>query len=94
MEGMPQNTPRTVDEVFNDFKGRRAGLIKALTTGLFSLSLSLSLGFSPVLQFLLHRVSLSFFSLIFVYVFIYFWGADVDKFYQQCDPGEYILSLV
>lgn len=32
MEGMPQNTPRTVDEVFNDFKGRRAGLIKALTT--------------------------------------------------------------
>ncbi|GAB4848572.1 PHD finger protein ALFIN-LIKE 7 [Ancistrocladus abbreviatus] len=32
MEGMPQNTPRTVEEVFNDFKGRRAGLIKALTT--------------------------------------------------------------
>uniref|UniRef100_A0A7C8Z7U0 PHD finger protein ALFIN-LIKE n=1 Tax=Opuntia streptacantha TaxID=393608 RepID=A0A7C8Z7U0_OPUST len=32
MEGMPHNTPRTVDEVFNDFKGRRAGLIKALTT--------------------------------------------------------------
>ncbi|KNA21878.1 hypothetical protein SOVF_039020 [Spinacia oleracea] len=32
MEGMPQNTPRTVDEVFNDFKGRRVGLIKALTT--------------------------------------------------------------
>lgn len=31
MEGMPQNTPRTVEEVFNDFKGRRAGLINALT---------------------------------------------------------------
>lgn len=31
MEGLP-NTPRTVDEVFSDFKGRRAGLIKALTT--------------------------------------------------------------
>lgn len=29
---MPQNTPRTVEEVFNDFKGRRSGLIKALTT--------------------------------------------------------------
>ena len=25
--------PRTVEEVFRDFKGRRAGLIKALTTG-------------------------------------------------------------
>nr|ATU47229.1 alfin 1-like protein [Atriplex hortensis] len=32
MEGLPQNTPRTVDEVFSDFKGRRAGLIKALTS--------------------------------------------------------------
>ncbi|KAJ6327639.1 hypothetical protein OIU78_014493 [Salix suchowensis] len=36
--------PRTVEEVFSDFKGRRSGLIKALTT-------------------------------------------DVEKFYQQCDPG-------
>lgn len=25
--------PRTVEEVFRDFKGRRTGLIKALTTG-------------------------------------------------------------
>lgn len=33
MEGT--RIPRTVDEVFNDFKGRRAGLIKALTTGIF-----------------------------------------------------------
>ncbi|KAL9241853.1 hypothetical protein vseg_015915 [Gypsophila vaccaria] len=32
MDGMPQNSPRTVEEVFNDFKGRRIGLIKALTT--------------------------------------------------------------
>ncbi|XP_057529695.1 PHD finger protein Alfin1-like [Amaranthus tricolor] len=31
MEGMPQNTPKTVEEVFMDFRGRRAGLIKALT---------------------------------------------------------------
>lgn len=30
--------PRTVEEVFRDFKGRRTALIKALTTG-FSLSL-------------------------------------------------------
>ncbi|PPS01774.1 hypothetical protein GOBAR_AA18888 [Gossypium barbadense] len=32
MEGMPHPIPRTVEEVFNDFKGRRSGLIKALTT--------------------------------------------------------------
>ncbi|KAK9678019.1 hypothetical protein RND81_11G182400 [Saponaria officinalis] len=31
MEGMSLTTPRTVDEVFSDFKGRRAGLINALT---------------------------------------------------------------
>lgn len=33
MEGIPHPIPRTVEEVFNDFKGRRAGLIKALTAG-------------------------------------------------------------
>ncbi|KAH7565544.1 hypothetical protein JRO89_XS09G0225500 [Xanthoceras sorbifolium] len=27
-----QYNPRTVEEVFRDFKGRRAGMIKALTT--------------------------------------------------------------
>ncbi|KAL0357255.1 UNVERIFIED_CONTAM: PHD finger protein ALFIN-LIKE 7 [Sesamum calycinum] len=32
MEGIPHPIPRTVEEVFNDFKGRRAGLIKALTS--------------------------------------------------------------
>jgi hypothetical protein len=26
--------PRTVDEVFKDFKGRRSGMLKALTTGM------------------------------------------------------------
>nr|VDD38276.1 unnamed protein product [Brassica oleracea] len=32
MEGIiTQHTPRTVEEVFSDFRGRRAGLIKALT---------------------------------------------------------------
>ncbi|KAL3620755.1 PHD finger protein ALFIN-LIKE 6 [Castilleja foliolosa] len=31
MEGAPHPIPRTVEEVHNDFKGRRAGLIKALT---------------------------------------------------------------
>ncbi|CAN4105178.1 unnamed protein product [Withania somnifera] len=32
MEGAQQYNPRTVEEVFRDFKGRRAGLVKALTT--------------------------------------------------------------
>ncbi|KAL1833373.1 hypothetical protein DCAR_0103459 [Daucus carota subsp. sativus] len=32
MEGLPALIPRTVEEVFGDFKGRRAALIKALTT--------------------------------------------------------------
>ncbi|OIS96640.1 PREDICTED: PHD finger protein Alfin1-like [Nicotiana attenuata] len=50
MEGIPHPIPRTVEEVFNDFKGRRAGLIKALT-------------------------------------------ADVEKFYQQCDPEKENLCL-
>lgn len=31
---MPYN-PRSVEEVFKDYKGRRAGMVKALTTGLF-----------------------------------------------------------
>ena len=33
MEAIPHPIPRTVEEVFSDFKGRRAGLIKALTAG-------------------------------------------------------------
>ncbi|KAK7329654.1 hypothetical protein VNO77_23826 [Canavalia gladiata] len=32
MDGGTQYNPRTVEEVFRDFKGRRAGMIKALTT--------------------------------------------------------------
>ncbi|RVW44077.1 PHD finger protein ALFIN-like 4 [Vitis vinifera] len=36
MDGGPQYNPRTVEEVFRDFKGRRAGMIKALTTMLKS----------------------------------------------------------
>ncbi len=34
MEGASVSTnPRTVEEVFKDFKGRRAGMLKALTSG-------------------------------------------------------------
>ncbi|KNA22042.1 hypothetical protein SOVF_037710 [Spinacia oleracea] len=32
MDGNAQYNPRTVEEVFRDFKGRRAGMIKALTS--------------------------------------------------------------
>ncbi|KAL3747158.1 hypothetical protein ACJRO7_016007 [Eucalyptus globulus] len=39
MDGGGQYNPRTVEEVFRDFKGRRAGMIKALTTVLYSSSL-------------------------------------------------------
>jgi hypothetical protein len=35
--GTAHYSPRTVEEVFRDFKGRRAGIIQALTTGLFFL---------------------------------------------------------
>lgn len=34
MDGGAYN-PRTVEEVFRDFKGRRAAMIKALTTGIY-----------------------------------------------------------
>ena len=40
MDSAGHYNPRTVEEVFRDFKGRRAGMIKALTTGL-SLSMIL-----------------------------------------------------
>lgn len=50
MEGGAQYNPRTVEEVFRDLKGRRTGLIKALT-------------------------------------------ADVEEFYQQCDPEKENLCL-
>ncbi|KAF8412043.1 hypothetical protein HHK36_004603 [Tetracentron sinense] len=32
MEGVPQNIPGTIEDVFRDFRGRRTGMIKALTT--------------------------------------------------------------
>jgi hypothetical protein len=38
--------PRTVEEVFRDFKGRRTAMIKALTTGRSHLQLNPLLSFS------------------------------------------------
>lgn len=82
MDGAANYNPRTVEEVFRDFKGRRAGMVKALTSGkkifyfmLFSLALFLCCSFLWIF-FLLF-----FFSLFFFFV-------DVEEFYQQCDPGK------
>ena len=75
MDGGAPYNPRTVEEVFRDLKGRRAGMIKALTTGT-ALSLSIS--------------QLSFWLLLSHYEFCYVclcFLADVEEFYQQCDPG-------
>lgn len=53
MEGGAQYNPRTVEEVLKDLKGRRAGLIKALTTGILSLFFSfLSLAHTPAFPYL------------------------------------------
>jgi hypothetical protein len=56
MDGGAQYNPRTVEEVFRDLKGRRAGMIKALTTGT-ALSLSLSLSLNSLFGFLCRIVS-------------------------------------
>jgi len=81
MDGGAQYNPRTVEEVFRDLKGRRAGMIKALTTGT-ALSLSLSILFSDF------YVALWVMLRLFVVVFLFsFFLADVEEFYQRCDPG-------
>ena len=77
MDGGAAYNPRTVEEVFRDFKGRRAGIIKALTTGN-------TFFFFSFFSFSFH---ISKFEFEFVFV-----GADVEEFYQQCDPGQNCLS--
>ena len=42
--------PRTVEEVFRDFKGRRAALIKALTTGSYHFPFQIFFFFFPLLS--------------------------------------------
>lgn len=87
--GVPYN-PRTVEEVFRDLKGRRAGMIKALTTG------NTAIYFLLLDCYLLNHICfrLCFWSL---FLFNYYSGvivvADVEEFYQQCDPGTGFLFL-
>ena len=70
---------RTAEEVFRDFRGRRAGMIKALTNGMlpslapwFRISPAYLAGGFAGADVLLGLVVC----------------ADVEKFYQLCDPGE------
>lgn len=58
MEIGAHNSPRTVEEVFKDFKGRRIGLIKALTTGvcLFLFFFFLSIFRVSILSFLFRSI--------------------------------------
>jgi hypothetical protein len=74
---------RTAEEVFRDFRGRRAGMIKALTNGIRPFLCSAAGFRSPTASLLPKRLTQLLVSLVF---------ADVEKFYQLCDPGESIRS--
>lgn len=66
-------SPRTVEEIFKDYSGRRAGVVRALTYGsLLSLSTI--------------TLSLSKKMLVWPLLFL-FYDSDVDEFYGLCDPG-------
>jgi hypothetical protein len=70
--------PTTIEDIFKDYKSRREGILKALTTGKsFVLSLS-SFGF---FCFFFLRL------LLLLTCFSPLSSADVEDFYQQCDPG-------
>jgi hypothetical protein len=75
--------PRTPEEVFKDFRARRAGIIKALSTGIICFFRFIYVSS----QFL--KISLPPFLIpencsIFPVVCFF---SDVEKFYQDCDPG-------
>jgi hypothetical protein len=57
----PACLPRTIEEIYKDYKGRRDGLVKALTSGESSLSpplsLSLSLSLSVSVYFQVTKTS-------------------------------------
>jgi len=72
-----QHHTRSPEDVFRDFRARRAGIVKALTTG------QLASRISSLLLFVL-LVCGCFSDAITASVV----RADVEKFYQQCDPGD------
>ncbi|KAF1869896.1 hypothetical protein Lal_00017473 [Lupinus albus] len=85
MDSKAQYNPRTVEEVFRDFKGRRAGLIKALTIeeqalGWFSLLETENVESTIMVMKVLKASHTDELFLLDLAV------ADVEEFYSQCDP--------
>jgi hypothetical protein len=78
---------RSPEDVFRDFRARRAGIVKALTTGSSrSCAPPLAQASAPVLRGFARLVL--FYSFFFLMDSLLLCCADVEKFYQQCDPGE------
>jgi hypothetical protein len=86
MDGGASYNPRTVEEVFRDFKGRRAGMIKALTAGT-----SFCFFYFFELSFLYKKIRYEILGELFNLVSFLWFVADVEEFYQQCDPGSCFL---
>ena len=80
----PPPVPRSPEDVFRDFRARRAGLIRALPTGNPRLAFAFASPTSPPSD----SVWGSEFSLVSRWL-----SADVEKFYVMCDPGELELAL-
>jgi len=91
-------TPRSPEDVFRDFRARRAGMIKALTTGTCRGSSFHSRPCGGVFErfggFLRLRSLRSVGSWVADLVTRCWVFADVEKFYQQCDPGELLRFAV
>lgn len=79
-------------DVFNDFKARHAGLLKALTTG-----------FLLFLSFVFLCLFLFFFNLfdrfgVFCMIYLMdlicsFGNSDVEEFFKLCDPGKELFFI-
>ncbi|WOL15613.1 hypothetical protein Cni_G24394 [Canna indica] len=83
---------RTPEEVFRDFRGRRAGMVKALSTGLALLFLSL--GCIAVLCVCVRARACSFLGVSDLEFCSFSGGVEeVEKFYQLCDPEKENLCL-
>jgi hypothetical protein len=71
------------EDVFRLYRGRRAGIVQALTEGL-----SLSRSFEWIWCGFFSRALIDGCVCLPVS-----WFADVDEFYEKCDPGEFSQSL-
>jgi hypothetical protein len=75
-------TARTAEEVFRDLRGRRAGMIRALTDGTPAPPYRIGPLFPSACLDSPDSALVSFAAV-----------ADVDKFFKLCDPGERLRSL-